>query len=114
MMRKLKTTDLFEAMRLIKKANLREELRPIIIQAANSNLAIEEVGIDGMLGVIEILSGKKAEQGLYDFLAGPFEMEPAEVSDLPINDLLDNLTTLSQENNLTNFMSALQGLITKK
>lgn len=113
-MRKLNTTDLFEAMRLIKKANLREELRPVIMRAAQSQLSVEEVGIDGLLGVIEILSEKKAEQGMYDFLARPFEVTPKEVSEWGLDELIENLTKLKEENNLKNFMNALQGLITKR
>lgn len=113
-MRKLNTTDLFEAMRLIKKSNLREELRPIIMQAAKSELSVEEVGIDGILQVVEVLSEKKCESAMYDFLSRPFEITSKEVSELSLDELLEKLLELKEVSNLKNFMTALQGLITKK
>lgn len=113
-MRKLKTTDVFEALRLIRKANIREELIPIVKQAAGSGLAVEEVGIDGLLGVIEVLAEKKAERAMYDFLAGPFEISADQVADLSLDELVEKLSELAKENDLKNFISALQGLITRK
>lgn len=112
-MRKLRTTDLFEAARLIKKANLRSEMQPILKLAAEKKgiSSIEEIGIDGALAVIEILTEKKSEKAFYEFLAGPFEMNPEAVADLDIGELFPMLGQLAQENDLKVFTKALQGLI---
>ena len=74
-MRKLKTSDIFAALRVINKAGVKEDLVPVIRQLSEQEKTIEDVGIIGMLTVIETLSGTKAEQAIYDFLSGPLEME---------------------------------------
>lgn len=114
-MRKLRTTDLFEAARLIKKANLRAEMKPLMDMVAEKKgiSSIEEIGLEGALAIMEVLVEKKSEQAFYEFLAGPFEMTSKEVADLDIETLFEMLGRLSKENNLTVFIKALQGLNTK-
>lgn len=113
-MRKLKTTDVFEAMRVIRKANVKEEMTPFIKEAAEGGKAVEDVGIMGILTLFEILSEKKAEQGIYDFLAGPFEMDPKEVANMDLTELGNKLKELREENDLKTFFTSLFGLITLK
>jgi len=113
-MRKLQTKDVFEVLRIIKKANIKEELKPYVKMAANSELDIEELGIDGVLGLIEILSQKNSEKALYDALAGPFEMTAKEVENLDLNKLIENLETLAKENDLKVFMCSVSGMISKQ
>lgn len=113
-MRKLQTSDIFNTLRLIKKVDLKEELKPVIKMAADKELKIEDVGITGILSVIEILTEKKAEQGMYEILAGPFEMTAKEVEKLELDELVINIETLAKENNLKRFFSLLAGLISKK
>jgi tRNA A22 N-methylase len=112
-MRKLKTPDVFNAFRMIKKANLREEIKPILKQVANSELTIEDMGIDGILGVIEILTENKSEKAFYEVLTGPFEMTVEEVEELDLMVFVDNLEALAKENDLKRFFTLLAGLISK-
>jgi len=113
-MRKLKTTDVFEALRLIKKANLKEELRPVIASVAEGSMSIENIGISGILSVVEIFTEKKAEKAIYEFLSGPFEMTVAQIEDLPLAELAKNFVALAEENDLKNFFGILQAMSTKK
>lgn len=113
-MRKLQTSDVFAAMRAISKANLREEIKPILKQASAEGVKVEDVGIEGMLGLIEIFSKKNSEQAIYDVLAGPFEMTAKEVEEMDILMLAENLETLGKENSLKRFFTLLAGLITKR
>ena len=113
-MRKIQTSDVFNAMRLIKKANLKEEIKPILKMASSGELNIEDVGIEGILSFVEILTEKKSEQAIYEVLAGPFEMEAKEVEKMELNDLVDNLDLLSKENDLKRFFTLLVGLTGKK
>jgi hypothetical protein len=113
-MRKLQTSDVFNAMRLIKKANLKEEIKPVLKMAAAGEMNVEDVGIEGILSLIEILAEKKSEQAIYDVLAGPFEMEPKDVEKMDLNVLADNLDALAKENDLKRFFSLLAGLLGKK
>lgn len=113
-MRKLQTKDVFSALRLIKRANLKEELKPVIALAAKGEMKVEDIGIEGMLTVIEIFSAAKSEHAIYEFLAEPFEMTPEEVEGMDLCTLAESLERLAKENNLKNFFTILQGLITKK
>lgn len=109
-MRKLQTSDVFNAMRLIKKANLKEEIRPILLRAGEGNLNVEEIGIEGILGFIEIITEKKSEQAIYEVLAGPFELKPQEIESMPLDLLVENLQQLAKENDIKSFFSLLSGL----
>lgn len=113
-MRKLQTSDLFSALRLIRKANLKEEIKPILKMAGSGQMEVEDVGIEGILSVIEILSEKKSEQAIYEVLSGPFEMEPEQIEKMDLCTLVERLETLARENDLKRFFTLLAGLNSKK
>ncbi len=113
-MRKIQTQDVFAALRAISKANLKEEIKPIIKKASAGEVNVEDIGIEGVLGMIEIFSQKKSEQAIYDVLSGPFEMTAKKVEQMDIVTLTENLETLGRENDLKRFFTLLAGLITKK
>ncbi|NCU41084.1 hypothetical protein EOL73_05020 [Candidatus Saccharibacteria bacterium] len=113
-MRKLQSKDVFNAMRAISKANLKEELKPVLAKISENKMSIEDAGIEGILAVMEIFSAKKSEQAIYEVLAGPFEMTAKEVEELDLNVMLDNLIQLAQENNLKRFFTLLEGMISTK
>jgi len=113
-MRKLQTSDIFNTLRLIKKANLKEEIKPILQMASEGDLNVKEVGINGILGVLEILSEKKAEHAIYEVLAGPFEITPEQVEQMDILTLTENIETLIGENDLKRFFTLLAGMNSKK
>ncbi|WMJ78482.1 MULTISPECIES: hypothetical protein [unclassified Sedimentibacter] len=113
-MRKLQTQDVFNALRAIGKASLKEEIKPILKKANAGEMNVEDVGIEGVLGLIEIFSQKKSEQAIYDILSGPFEMKAKDVEQMDILKLAENLETLGKENDLKRFFTLLAGLITKK
>ena len=113
-MRKLQTADVFNAMRMIKKANLKEEIKPYLMMAASGEVNVEEVGIEGVLGLIETMSEQKIESAIYEVLAGPFEMTADEVAKMDLDKMIECLETLGKENNLKVFFKSLSGLIGKK
>lgn len=113
-MRKLQTSDIFAALRLIKKANLKEEIGPFLNIVRDEELNMEHIGVSGILRLIEIMAEKQAEQGFYEFLGGPFEMGSEEVESLEINDLVLKIEALKEENDLKSFFSSLRKLILKK
>ena len=77
-------------------------------------MKVEDVGIEGILSLIEILAEKKCEQAIYEVLAGPFEMAPKEVEQMDLIALAENLETLAKENDLKRFFTLLAGLLSKK
>jgi hypothetical protein len=113
-MRKLQTPDVFNALRAISKANLKEEIKPIIKKAIEEKMNIEDAGIEGVLSMLDFLSQHKCEQAFYEVLSGPFEMTADEVKKLDLVIFVDNIETLSKENDLKRFFTLLAGLITKK
>lgn len=113
-MRKLQTPDVFNALRAISKANLKEEIKPIIKKAIEEKLNIEDAGIEGILSMLEFFAQKKCEQAFYEVLSGPFEMSVDDVKKLDLLIFVDNLETLGKENDLKRFFTLLAGLITKK
>ena len=100
-------------MRLIKKAGIKEGIKPYVMMAASGDLSIEDVGIEGVLGLIEMLSESKSEQAIYEVLAGPFEMTADEVAQMELEPFMETLQILSKENNLKVFFKSLSGLIGK-
>lgn len=113
-MRKLKSTDIFKALRLVQASELKEELKPLIKKFAAGESEIEDIGFEGILTIISVFSEPKSEKSFYEFLSGPFEMTPEEVANLDIDELINKLEKLKEENNLKAFFTYLQGLITTK
>lgn len=111
-MRLLKSKDLFAAMRVIKTAKIREELKTIMKKAGEKNADPADVGMEVFLMIIEALSEKKAERCLYELIAGPAEMKPEEVEELPLDELIIIIKTIAAENDLKGFFTTLSGLIT--
>lgn len=113
-MRKLQTQDVFAAMRAISKANLKEEIKPLIKKASAGEANVEDVGIEGILNLIEIFSKHNSEQAIYLVLAGPFEVTANEVATMDFLTLAENLETLGRENDLKRFFTLVANMITKK
>lgn len=113
-MQKIKTADLFKAARLVQKSNMKEELKPIIKIAASESVDVADLGIEGMLTIIETLSQKNMEDAIYDLLSGPFEMTPEDVGNMELEELAEKLEVLAKENNLKGFFTHLSSLITSK
>lgn len=113
-MRKLQTKDLFNFARAISKANLKEEIKPILKLAAEGNMSVEDIGIEGFLTVMEILTAKKSEWLIYEVLASPLEISPEEIEAMELDKLITMLGEFSKENDLKNFFILLSNLIIKK
>lgn len=113
-MRKLLTKDLFSAMRVVRAGKMHEELKPVFKMASEENANAENVGIEMVLTLMETLSEKNTEHVIYEFLAGPFEMDPKEIADMELDTLLANLGQLARENDLANFIRQLGNLTTSK
>lgn len=113
-MRKLKTVDVFEALRLIQRSGLKDELVPLIERFAKAPESLERVGITGALTVIEVFADNKCERLIYTWLSGPFECTPEDVGEMELTQLADNLKILEEENDLRYFFTTLSGLTGKK
>ena len=101
-MRKLKTSDIPAFCRCLKKLGVKEKIQTVA-REANKVQDVWDKGFDLVWGLFDLATEAEGEQVLYDFLAGPFEMQPQEVADLTIDVLFENLKKLAEENNLHAF-----------
>lgn len=115
-MRRLKTKDVFAAMRVISEADIRRELRTIVANAQQGKeVDVQNLGFDIILSCIEHLSGKAAENLVYEFLAGPWEVDPAEIGEWDLSKLVDTFNEWKDgyvsKDELLSFGKALSGLM---
>lgn len=122
-MRKLIASDVFAALRVVAavedKTDVKEIVKKIVKEAEaeaeeNDDEAAEKkndefiksVGVGAILKLVEMASGKKAEAKIYEFLAGPLEMQPEDVKALPIPDFIESVKTIARENDLSSFFDS--------
>lgn len=104
-MRKLKTSDIPVLCRCMKKIGVKEQFRAVAAEA-NSARDVWDRGFDLIWGLFDAATEESGESALYEFLAGPFEMTPAELADLDLDKLLDGLQQIAKENNLLVFFKS--------
>lgn len=104
-MRKLKTSDIPVLCRCLKKLGLKEQIQAIA-KDSDTMKDVWDRGFDMIWNFFDIATEADGENCIYEFLAGPFEMTPEEVSNLDIDVLLSNLRQLVTENNLVAFFKS--------
>lgn len=107
-MRKLRTADALTFCRCIKRIGLKEQLRNIAMNA-DSAKDVWDQGFDIIWTMFDAATEKDGEAAIYEFLAGPFEMTPKQVSELELETLVANLKQLAAENNLSGFFKTAAG-----
>lgn len=119
-MRKLRTTDVFAGMRLVKKAGLKETVQRIAALAKErkreeseegEGVNIEELGIDMVLGIIENLAEVGAEQKVYEFLAGPLEKTVEELKNMEVLELIEMMKSYKEVENVDGWKAFFQSLL---
>ena len=117
-MRKLNTADVFAFCRLVKATDAREQLRGIVAAAAKQKdegvaVDVTQVGVDGILAIIEAAVEPKGEALVYQFLSGPLECAPDDVKAMPLDELIPALKQVADGNNLTAFFGSVSGILGK-
>lgn len=122
-MRKLIASDVFAALRVVSavedKTDVKEIVKKIVKEAEaeaeenddedaekKNDEFIKSVGVGAILKLVEMASGKKAEAKIYEFLAGPLEMQPEDVKALPIPDFIESVKSIARENDLSSFFDS--------
>lgn len=125
-MRKLNTQDLFNFTKVMKAANLKEELQPLFIKGEEikkkaseakttvSEKDINKIGIEVILTIIEASGNAGVEDKVYKFLSGPFQMDQKTIAALSLDSLFEKCKQLSSENNLTSFFNHAVNLMKQK
>lgn len=127
-MRKLIASDVFAALRVVsaieKKQGIETTIKDLVKNAESETKAdgddktakernddfIVRVGVSGVFKIIEIATEARVEGRVYEFLAGPFEMTPADVQNMPLPDFVENVTRLTKENDLSSFFTSVRKL----
>lgn len=108
-MKKLNTKDVFNALRLIKSLDIKKEAEGVLREADS----VDDVFSDGyalIYALFEKAVEQSAENKLYEFLAGPYEMTAEEVGDLSISEQMKNIKQLAKENDLKVFIQDVKNL----
>lgn len=97
-MRKLKTTDVFAAMRIVREAHVKDEIKRIALEVNQSkkDMNVREIGAELVLSIVEGLANAGAEKEFYKFLSGPMEVEPEVIAEWSITELIENLKELGK------------------
>ena len=103
-MRKLNTSDLFAAMRMIKKCKLKDTIKETIL-TIDKKQDVEATGFDLIFGIIEAMSEENCEKEFYNFLSKPFEMTPQEVEKLEIDNLINGIKEIADLENWKSFFT---------
>lgn len=113
-MRKLNIKDAFTLARIIKKADIKEEIADFANRIAvkkngkDETVNTEAVGLEFVITLITSLSSKDTEQEFYALLADiRGDITADEVSKLSIPEVLDNVKTIIRENDIKSFFTSL-------
>lgn len=116
-MRKLSIKDAFTLARIIKKANIKEEIADFANRIAIKNNSKDEtvnteaVGLEFVITLLTSLSNKETEQEFYSLLADVRgDITSDEVSKLSIPEVLDNVKAIIRENDVKSFFTSLSVL----
>ena len=116
-MRKLNGGDVFAALRLMRALDLTEPIKAIGKQLDQAKTEDDKsaAGLQFLGTLLENVVDLKAEELIWNFLAGPFEKKSgAEVKAIEINELADAVGELMEENDLVGFFGKVRRLIRTK
>lgn len=110
MSRKLQFLDAFKAARIIKELGLREEMKEIA-QGLDKDSNVYDVGIDMILTVVAKAVEENGEKLIYEFLAGPFEKDPEEISKIELTELVPQIKEIADIDKWKDFLSSASQLV---
>lgn len=116
-MRKLSIKDAFTLARIIKKADIKEEIADFANRIAIKNNSKDEmvnteaVGLEFVITLLTSLSNKETEQEFYSLLADiRGDITSDDVSKLSIPEVLDNVKAIIRKNDIKSFFTSLSAL----
>ena len=115
-MRNLQTHDLFAACRILNAIGVREEIREVAKEAAESKTKKVQfdMGFDLMFGILEKATQEKAETEIYKFIANLFECDAEEVRVMDPIEMLEKLEAVADLEKWKNFFKRVATLMKKK
>lgn len=110
-MRKLNVTDMLRAMRLVKKAGLRQLFNDLLNGLQEKEQDAAAIGLNAFFAIMEAVSAVECEKELLELLAGPLECDPGDVAEMSLPDLWVGLKQLAQENDLERFFTQVSDMM---
>lgn len=111
-MRNLQTKDIFAFVRLIDEVGIKEELKTLILSKDNlKDLTQESFGYDMIFTLISGASKKKAEEALYEFFGGLFEIDKDKVGELEPTDFFQKVIEVADVEKWKSFFSSVAKLM---
>jgi hypothetical protein len=90
--------------RLLKELGIKEEIREIAKNGSAKDVL--NVGYDVVYGIFDKATEQNAEDKLYAFLAGPFEITPEQVGSMELTELFGSIKQMAKENDLEGFFKS--------
>lgn len=114
--RKLQTSDLFSAIRLLKKIGVREEIKDVAMRAEESKTkkVKMDMGFDLLFGILEKAAEEKAETEVYMFIADLFGCTWEEVRKMNPLQLFKYLGEVADFEEWKSFFKHVAALMKKK
>lgn len=112
-MRKINTSDVFKLARIVRKANMKEEVKKIFSQiteakkddSKNIDDVQREVGMEMIAYLIEACGDELVEKDIYGLLAGISEKKESDIKNQSIDATIEMLKQIAKENDIQNFFS---------
>lgn len=90
-MRKLQTSDLFSAMRLVSKIDLKRDLQEIYRRSQEAHMSQREAGLEVFYILLSKAAEEKTEALVYEFLADIFEVKPESIRTMPPTEMFEKV-----------------------
>lgn len=108
-MRKIQTQDVFKLARIIKSADLKNEISNAIEQInagskKDKNLS-EKVGVRVFLTIVEGCADVKTEEQIYELIGGIAEIPASDIKTQSLDATIELIKKIASENNMVNFFS---------
>lgn len=88
-MRKLQTTDIFGACRIIAALGLKEDIKAVALRSKEQHMDQDSAGYELLFSIFEKAVQKKAETEIYKFLGSLFECSAEEVATMDPIECID-------------------------
>lgn len=112
-MRKLRTSDIFSAARVLTALNVKEDIKKIALESQGKKKAQDNVGFEVLYTLFERAVEKNSERRIYEFLSGIFEISPEEVEKLPPTECINKALEAADIEEWKAFFTSVASLIRK-
>lgn len=121
-MRKINTGDVFKLARIIKTTEVKEDIINIYTDSKKmkeetaevatpeqmkeqAEAVQEKIGVKIFFTIFEKCTDVKTEKLIYELIGGIAEKKPAEIENMPLDEMLELLSKIVKENNIRNFFN---------